>query len=166
LNRGTVVVDASLAIKWVVEEPYSPEAERLLEGWKDEDVRTVAPGLLPYEVANALYKRVLQGDMSADDARRGVEAILEAGPMLLDHTSVHGEAIGLAQELGRRAAYDTHYLALARKEDCECWTADRRFWEAAKDQHPRLRWVGEAPQASEGASEGAGAEESAVGETS
>ena len=161
MNRGTVVVDASLAIKWVVEEPYSPEAERLLEGWKDEDVRTVAPGLLPYEVANALYKRVLRGEMSADDARKGVEAILEAGPVLLDHTSVHGEAMGLAQELGRRAAYDTHYLALAQKENCECWTADRRFWEAVKDQHPRLRWVGEVPQASEGR-----AEESAVGETS
>lgn len=153
MNRGTVVVDASLAIKWVVEEPYSTEAERLLERWKDEDVRTVAPGLLPYEVANALHKRVLRGDMSADDARRGVEAILQAGPVMLDHTSVHGEAISLAQELGQRASYDTHYLALARREDCECWTADRRFWEAAKDRHPRLRWVGGEQRTEEGVPE-------------
>ena len=165
MTGETVVVDASLAIKWVVDEPYSREAERLLEKWKDEDVRTVAPGLLPYEVANALYKRVLQGEISADDARKGVEAIHEAGPVLLDHTSVHGEAIRLARELGRRTSYDTHYLALARKENCECWTADRRFWEAAKDQHPQLRWVGEALQAAEQASEGTAAEP-AVGETS
>jgi predicted nucleic acid-binding protein len=155
----------SSAVKWVVEEPYSPEAERLLEKWKDEDVRTVAPGLLPYEVANALYKRVLRGEISSDDDRRGVEAILKAGPVLLDHTSVHGEAIGLAQELKRRAAYDTQYLALARRENCECWTADRRFWEAAKENHPRLRWLGEAPQESEEASRES-AEESTVGDMS
>jgi predicted nucleic acid-binding protein len=31
VNIRTVVVDASLAIKWVLEEPYSREAEELLK---------------------------------------------------------------------------------------------------------------------------------------
>lgn len=45
MNAGTVVVDASLAVKWVLEEPYTREAEELLAKWKDNEVRTIAPGL-------------------------------------------------------------------------------------------------------------------------
>jgi predicted nucleic acid-binding protein len=112
-------------------------------------VLTVAPGLLPFEVADALYRRVLKGEISANDARTGVQAILDAGPVLLDHTPLHAEAIDLASDLGRRASFDAYYLALAQRENCECWTADWQFWDLARDRHPRLRWVGEEGRAAE-----------------
>jgi hypothetical protein len=51
----------------------------------------------------------------------------------------------LIRERGSRTSYEAHYLALAVREDCEFWTGDKGFWEAAKDAHPRVRWVGEGP---------------------
>jgi predicted nucleic acid-binding protein len=47
-----VVVDSSVAIKWFVEEPYSVEAHRLLEGYRDGTLTLLAPDLLYAEVGN------------------------------------------------------------------------------------------------------------------
>ncbi|MDP9475300.1 MAG: hypothetical protein M3R38_06340 [Actinomycetota bacterium] len=49
----------------------------------------------------------------------------------------------LVAELGSRTSYEAHYLALAQREDCEFWTGNKGFWEAAKEAYPRVRWVGE-----------------------
>ncbi len=65
------------------------------------------------------------------------------------------------------SSYDTHFLALAQRKNCDCWTADRWFWDAAKARHPQLRWVGEKRQAREEAPEVEGITmEPAVGESS
>ena len=47
--------------------------------------------------------------------------------------------------LKRTATYDSHYLALAEHLDCRFWTADERLYNAAKDQFPRIRWLGDYP---------------------
>lgn len=54
-EAGTVVVDASLAVKWIVREPGSNEALGLLEKWIRAGVALSAPPLLLYEVANVLH---------------------------------------------------------------------------------------------------------------
>jgi predicted nucleic acid-binding protein len=41
-----VVVDASLALKWVVEEPYSSEARSLPAEWGNHRRKLLAPGML------------------------------------------------------------------------------------------------------------------------
>ena len=56
MNAGLVVVDASLALKWVVEEPYSAEAAALLGEWEQDGMQRLAPTLLGYEVTNVLYR--------------------------------------------------------------------------------------------------------------
>ncbi len=145
MNIGTVVVDAALALKWVTKEPSSRAAKELLQDWKERDVGTIAPGLLPYEVAEVLHRRVERGELSHKKARDRLKAIMEAGPVLLDLKALHTEALELAHALERSSAYETHYLALAEREDCEFWTGDKTFWEAAKDAYPRVRWVGEGP---------------------
>lgn len=45
MTAAEVVVDASLALKWVVEEPYSAEARGLLEEWRNQRRKLVAPAL-------------------------------------------------------------------------------------------------------------------------
>ena len=45
-----LVVDASVAVKWLVEEEYSDAADRLLEGRHE----LFAPRLMASEVANVL----------------------------------------------------------------------------------------------------------------
>ncbi len=36
--NGEIVVDASLALKWVLEEPYTAEANDLLENWGSSEI--------------------------------------------------------------------------------------------------------------------------------
>lgn len=138
-----VVVDASLVLKWVLEERYTAEAFALLEEWQKRDVRPVAPGLLAFEVANALYKRLGRRELTIDVAKGRLDDLLTMGPDLEDDRSIHTRALDLAYGFGRPTAYDAHYLALAERQGCECWTGDERLWNAVKGRLGWVRWVGE-----------------------
>lgn len=60
-----LVVDASVAVKWLIEEPASELADRLL----DDDHDLLAPELLLAEVLNAAWRRQRQGDIDAAQYR-------------------------------------------------------------------------------------------------
>ncbi len=60
--NGSVVVDASLAVKWLVEEDDSDKAHAVLQSWVARDVTRIAPHRMPFEVVNALHRRVLRGN--------------------------------------------------------------------------------------------------------
>jgi predicted nucleic acid-binding protein len=57
-----------------------------------------------------------------------------------DH-QLHIEAMRIAQELGLAAAYDAHYLALARREGIDFYTLDRRLVNATKGKVSFVRYV-------------------------
>ncbi len=138
-----VVVDASLAFKWLVRESQSEEALALLRSWHRQGVRPAAPHLMPFEVANALHKRVLRGELTTDDAADLIGRLLTSRLELHETPALHGRALQLASELEQGAAYDAHYLALAESLDCELWTADERFFRAASAVSSNVRWIGE-----------------------
>ena len=142
-----MVVDASVAVKWLVEEVDSEEALALGDSWAEAGVQLVAPYLLPFEVANALHRRVLGEELSTQQASELVEFLLGMGIELLETPLVHVRALELASELDQRAAYDSHYLALAEELDCDFWTADARFYRAAVSTIGHVRWIGDAPAA-------------------
>ena len=64
-----VVVDASLALKWILAEPDSAIAQRMLVDWQVNGTRLVAPLLLTAEAANAVYKRVRKNELTLPEAR-------------------------------------------------------------------------------------------------
>jgi predicted nucleic acid-binding protein len=116
----TWVVDASVAIKWVVDEPGTKEALLLRRH------RLVAPDLLVPECANILWKKVRRGELSA------AEAILAA--RLLQRAEVELEPMrGLLEPATKLAialnhpAYDCIYLALAEVLSCALVTADEQL---------------------------------------
>ena len=126
-----VVVDASVAVKWLVREAHSVEALALATSWAAAGITLVAPYLMPAEVSNALHKRVLSEEPSVVAASRQIELLLASGVELIETPSLHVRALELASEFDQRAAYDAHDLALAEELDCEFWTADARFYRAA-----------------------------------
>jgi predicted nucleic acid-binding protein len=139
---GLVVVDASLAVKWSVREVHSDKAYALAHAWAREGVYPVAPYLMPVEVANALYKRVIRKEISLQEATSLVEGLFSTGIELREPARVHVKAMELAVELKQDAVYDAHYLALAEVLNCELWTADERFYRAASSGHIQVRWIG------------------------
>ena len=145
MNALLKVVDASLAIKWLVEEEYSDEARALSRGWESSGVNTAAPAILmPAEVANALHRRIIRGELDPQTAARLLDDLLAFGIELLAPPEIHGGALRAASQICQGAVYDSHYLALAEYLDCELWTADRRFYRSARRSFPdRIRWIGE-----------------------
>jgi predicted nucleic acid-binding protein len=69
MSPAEVVVDASLAVKWVVDEPYSSEARALLDRWGDDGRRLLAPALFLYEVTNVLAKRIQRRQLTLEQAK-------------------------------------------------------------------------------------------------
>jgi len=145
MRADVVVVDTSIALKWLLAEPDSPKAADLLSEWVGHGVIVLAPALLVYEVANALYQNVRQNVIPLARTAIAITALYRIGltldPALDPALSIR--AVQLAQQLGLGPAYDTQFLALAEQEDCEYWTADQRFWITARTHHPRVRWLGE-----------------------
>lgn len=146
--NGYVVVDASLAIKWVLKEPYTEQALALAEEWAAAGTRPAAPCLLLVEATNVLHRRAMLGHISSSQARELLAGLLDMGIEIRESPQMHFRAMKLAQELQRPAVYDTHYLALADILGCELWTADERFFNSVKERHPRIKWVGDFEAAS------------------
>lgn len=140
-----VVVDASVAIKWVLEEADSEMAQALLDGWISEKKVILAPALLAYEITNIVYRKSLKGEISLDRAKQSIQAILETD-LQLDYpedAELCLRSIELAKRFNLPAAYDAQYLALAEREECDLWTADARLWNAVKGKINWVKWLGE-----------------------
>jgi len=112
------VIDASVAVKWVVSEPDSDDAEALLDSHS-----FVAPDLIVAECANILWKKVRRGQLSVDDAIGAAQTLQSADIELRPMNSLIVAAIRMAVTLGH-PAYDCFYLALAREQTCPFVTAD------------------------------------------
>ena len=138
-----VVVDASVAFKWLVREEHTDKALAILRVWDSQDIRPSAPYLMPFEVANALHRRITQGELSVEAAADLIGSLLSSRLELHQPPNLHRRALELAGQLKQGAVYDAHYLALAESLDCELWTADQRFYRAAGPGVENLRWIGE-----------------------
>jgi len=139
----SVVVDASIAIKWVLQEPDSDVAYALLAEWIEKETVILAPALLAYEITNILYRKTLNGDLTLDNAKLGIRKILLTG-LEFDFTedpSFGIKAMELANQFNQPATYDSHYLALAEREDCELWTADTKMGRAVRGKLDGVRWL-------------------------
>ena len=143
LRADVVVVDASMAVKWVLDEELHAEAIALVVEWEQRSVNCLVPGWFACEVANALYKRARNGGLTLAEVVSGIQSIMK-GVSLRDTdvaTSIRG--VEIAHALGRPASYDAHYLALAESLGCEVWTADERLWNSARGTFSWVRWLGE-----------------------
>jgi predicted nucleic acid-binding protein len=118
----TWVVDASVAIKWVVPEVLSEEAERLRAG-EDE---MLASDLLLLEVANALWRKTGNREISAVEADRAFALLTESGIDLRQTGPLLPRAMQVARRLNH-PVYDCVYLALAEREHATFIAADRRL---------------------------------------
>jgi predicted nucleic acid-binding protein len=129
MERPTLVVDASVAVKWILPETGHEDALRIQEKYQDEEIDLIAPYLIVAEIANVLWKRESRGDLDAWTAQYCFRHFLQGAPILLDSEKVSASALGLAMA-HRRPVYDCLYLAWALEQRCDLVTADERFYNA------------------------------------
>jgi predicted nucleic acid-binding protein len=117
-----VVVDASIAAKWLIAEPDSEIAAMLLDGSFDLQ----APRLLASEIGNLLWRKAVNGSIDDHEAARLAAALIDMPLQWRDDERTCVEAVRIAVELGH-PAYDCMYLALASLIGTQVVTADKRF---------------------------------------
>lgn len=140
---GLVVVDASLAVKWGLPEPYTEQAFELAERWANDKTQPVAPCLILAEITNAIYKRVNRRELDLSTARQTLHTVLEFGIEIREEAGLPERVLELAHELKMSTAYDSHYLAVAERYGCDLWTGDRRLYNSTKNRFSWVKWVGE-----------------------
>lgn len=131
MSRPEFVVDASVAVKWILPEEGQEQAMRLQEMYQDEELDLVAPHLLISEVGNVLWKRVRRGELTSQSAHRCFEQLLCDCPILLDSPAVQTTSLHLALA-HNRTVYDCLYLAWALEERCDLITADEKFFRSVR----------------------------------
>jgi predicted nucleic acid-binding protein len=122
----TLVVDASVAVQWVLDEPGTKRALALR---RVDDL--IAPSLIAAEIANALWKAVRRGEVEGADALASMNTILIPFAELIPNEDLRLRALAIAIELDH-PIYDCFYLALAERERCAMVTADKRLLAAVK----------------------------------
>ncbi len=127
LKTMMLVIDASVAVKFVVREPGTDEANALVSS----SHVLIAPDWMLVEVIEALRKKVKANELIEADAKAGINVLKQLFERFDPAIELMSEMQSLAFQL-QHPAYDCLYLALALREGAQMITADRKFWNAAK----------------------------------
>jgi predicted nucleic acid-binding protein len=136
-----IVVDASVAAKWVLEEAGTEQAVAILQGGEP----LAAPELLQVEGAGAVTRAFRNGRIDAADAADALGAwfrtvaggAVELSPNRLDLPRAAELSCAIHHPLN-----DCLYLALAERLGAELVTADAAFARRAPAAYPRVRLLG------------------------
>ena len=117
-----LVVDASVAVKWLIAEDDSEAARELAASGEELH----APRLMACEVANALWRKARLGEIARGDAGAMLAAVQDMPVRWGADEAVCADAARIALALDR-PVYDCVYLALAHRIGAVVVTADLRF---------------------------------------
>ena len=136
------VVDANVAIKWVVPEIHSEAALCL----RNVDYTLLVPDFFFPEIGNIMWKRVRRGETTLENAQEDLAALMGLGLEIHPSFPLMPQALEIAVRI-EQAVYDCVYLALAVTHGCQMVTADERFFNALQGDSLAIHlcWVEDLP---------------------
>lgn len=137
----TFVFDASVAVKWFVEEALHEEAVFML----DNVPTAQAPDFIVVEVANVAWKKHTRGELTEEQAHDIVFDVRTYVPVLYPSTDLVERALGISLMLDH-PVYDCLYLACAETTDSILITTDNRLCRVVQqiNLNDRVRHLSEA----------------------
>ena len=119
-----IVLDASVIVKWFIDENDSNKAEIIKEQFINEKINIIIPSLLYYEVLNALkYSKLFNLDelnlVGESIENYGFKAIV-----IKDEIREKMVEIAIKHDI---SIYDASYIALAEKFNTQLITADEKI---------------------------------------
>ena len=120
------VLDASVALKWVVPESHRDQALVLRRDFRNGVHELLAPDILPGEVAHTLTKLERRGIVSVGDSQALLDDVLTTCPVMHPYLPHLDRAREISSQT-RSGFFDCLYVALAESEGCELITADSRL---------------------------------------
>ena len=142
-HEAVLVVDASVAVKWELQdEDHALDAGQLLWDQAQGRVTLVAPAHIHYEVSSAIAVATVgrQPRLSSDSARQAIQRFLSIGIQTVDDPELLPEAYPLVHGL-RISFYDALYVALSRRLEVPLVNADRRL-QRRVEQFTDVIWIG------------------------
>ena len=128
-----LVVDASIAVKWLFAEPHSQEARQLLA----PRIVLHAPDFILTEVANVIWKKARRKEIPSAQPYIEELANIPDAVVLQPSTELVMKAAALAVQIDH-PVYDCVYLACTEAEAAPLVTADARLAERAREAYPTV----------------------------
>ncbi len=137
-----VIVDASVAAKWFLEEEFADDARRIFS----EDNRLYVPDFFLLEMDSVLCKWTRRGVITDSEGQEVRSDIGKLPIQIYPAGGLRDFAYDLANLTGC-GFYDCLYLALAVLLDGRMATADRRFYNGLSDSAlaEHILWVEDIP---------------------
>ncbi|MGD0111520.1 MAG: type II toxin-antitoxin system VapC family toxin [Armatimonadota bacterium] len=126
------VVDASVALSWVLPDERCPLANDVFERHMQGELDLIAPTLWQYEVVNGLRRAVVQGRIGRAEGNRSLQTLLGMELQLASFEDLAARAweVSFARSL---TVYDASYVALAEARECDLYTCDVELAGAVTD---------------------------------
>lgn len=141
-----IAVDANIALRWLLpEQIHHTQARRLVLNSAAGDFTLIAPPTFAAEADSAIRRGVHLKLISAEDGET-LFTQLDALPItVISNNTIRHRAREIAKRLEQPRVYDATYAALAEARNCDFWTADKRFFNAANHTFPFVRFIGNYP---------------------
>ncbi len=140
---NTLVLDASVAIKWAIpsaREPLTDESLRLLRRYVDSEIEFIVPDIFWAELGNVLWKGTRQRRWRQDEAEAVASDMRAREFATVSSITLLPEALRIAFAYDR-SVYDCLYVALAVQSKTDLITADERMANALAARFP-VKWLG------------------------
>lgn len=129
------VLDASVALKWVLDEQDSDKAHVLRDEFRRGLHELIAPDFFPVEVAHVLSKSERRGIVPVNGGAALLADVLSTPPVWSPSLPLLAISYSIAAQ-ARVSLYDCLYVALAEREGCELLTADAKLISVLRRNHP------------------------------
>jgi predicted nucleic acid-binding protein len=106
-----------MVAKWMTDEVGSDKALVWLNAHSDEDI--IAPAFMLAEVASVIRRKCLRGDIAMEQGLKALHFLSSLDIRLAWDWALVERSLFLAEELDQPSTYDSAYLALAEKEQCD-----------------------------------------------
>lgn len=120
-----IIADTNIFLAVALNEP---ERDRIIK--LTVDASALAPGILPYEIGNALAAMVKRRQLTQSEALEAEKSVAQIGVRLVS-MDIHGSLqLALEQDI---CACDAYFLRCAQELSCPLLTLDRRLKQVATD---------------------------------
>jgi predicted nucleic acid-binding protein len=144
-SDSPICVDASVLVKWLIEEADGDRALRLYADVSTSGSEFVAPPWFLAEASSAVYKRVQQERIRLEDALPLIDQLEDLKIRKLSPPGLARRAFEIAAQFELKWIYDAFYVALAEIVGCDLWTADEALHAAVSGAHANVRLLSEYP---------------------
>lgn len=140
---ASIILDANVYLAdWLVDD-FSEHAKAILSTCHEGKITLHAPQLLYYEFTAVVRKSAARGRLRHLSPDKILNELLRIDVILHFDKDLMRRAFAIATELNLPTAYDSQYLALAERLDCDFWTTDQRLVAATSATNLRVKWLGD-----------------------